>query len=135
MTEMTVSLGAAGLGLGGVGGGPGAPAAPTQAGRDGRGRAGPAGLLAAAAGPRTLDPEAAGNRAGGLGGGGFDCTRDGAPHAQKNALKPWQKQCWCISPQAHAAFVHNMEDVPGSARNRSTTVARWSAWTKAASSW
>ena len=26
-------------------------------------------------------------------------------------MKPWQKQCWCIPPQADAAFVHNMEDV------------------------
>ena len=26
-------------------------------------------------------------------------------------MKPWLKQCWCIPPQANAAFVHNMEDV------------------------
>ncbi|MCY4519868.1 MAG: IS630 family transposase [Caldilineaceae bacterium] len=26
-------------------------------------------------------------------------------------MKPWQKKCWCIPPQANAAFVHNMEDV------------------------
>ena len=26
-------------------------------------------------------------------------------------MKPWRKQCWCIPPQANAAFVHNREDV------------------------
>ena len=30
---------------------------------------------------------------------------------KKNALKPWRHDCWCIPPQADAAFVHNMEDV------------------------
>ena len=45
------------------------------------------------------------------GGGGRDCARDRASGPQKNALKPWQKQCWCIPPQANATFVHKREDV------------------------
>ena len=34
-----------------------------------------------------------------------------APDAQKNPLKPWLKQCWCIPPEANAEFVCCMEDV------------------------
>jgi hypothetical protein len=37
-------------------------------------------------------------------------VRDGAPDAQKNELKPWQKQAWCI-PAVSAEFVAAMEDV------------------------
>jgi hypothetical protein len=37
--------------------------------------------------------------------------RDGAHRTQKNELKPWLKQCWCIPPEANAAFVWRMEDV------------------------
>ena len=33
------------------------------------------------------------------------------PDAQKNELKPWLKQCWCIPPAHNAAFVCAMEDV------------------------
>ena len=36
--------------------------------------------------------------------------RDGAAAPEKNALKPWQKQEWCI-PQVSADFVAHMEDV------------------------
>ena len=36
--------------------------------------------------------------------------RDGAPAAQKNALKPWQKKEWCI-PKVSADFVAHMEEV------------------------
>ena len=36
---------------------------------------------------------------------------DGAPGAQKNRLKPWLKDCWCIPPKEDAGFVAAMEDV------------------------
>ena len=36
---------------------------------------------------------------------------DGAAGAEKNALKPWLKACWCIPPKANADFVCAMEDV------------------------
>ena len=32
------------------------------------------------------------------------------PHAQKNILKPWQKEAWCI-PSVSAKFVWRMEDI------------------------
>jgi hypothetical protein len=35
----------------------------------------------------------------------------GAPDLEKNRLKPWLKQMWCIPPKANAAFVARMEDV------------------------
>ncbi len=35
----------------------------------------------------------------------------GAPNLEKNRLKPWLKQMWCIPPKANAAFVAQMEDV------------------------
>ena len=38
-------------------------------------------------------------------------SRNGAPDAQKNELKPWLKECWCIPPQGSAEFVCAMEDV------------------------
>ena len=31
--------------------------------------------------------------------------------AEKNELKPWLKECWCIPPKANAEFVCAMEDV------------------------
>ena len=37
--------------------------------------------------------------------------RNGAPDAEKNELKPWLKECWCIPPQGSAEFVCAMEDV------------------------
>jgi DDE superfamily endonuclease len=40
-----------------------------------------------------------------------DLRRVGAPHAQKNDLKPWLKERWCIPPKANADFVWRMEDV------------------------
>jgi hypothetical protein len=35
----------------------------------------------------------------------------GAPDLEKNRLKPWLKQMWCIPPKANAAFVCQMEDI------------------------
>ncbi len=35
----------------------------------------------------------------------------GAADLEKNRLKPWLKQKWCIPPKANAAFVAQMEDV------------------------
>ena len=40
-----------------------------------------------------------------------DLRRDGAAGAQKNELKPWLKEQWCIPPEADAEFVCAMEDV------------------------
>jgi hypothetical protein len=37
--------------------------------------------------------------------------RDGAAGAEKNEIKPWLKDQWCIPPQASAEFVCAMEDV------------------------
>ena len=37
--------------------------------------------------------------------------RDGAPDLEKNELKPWLKECWCLPPQGSAEFVCAMEDV------------------------
>jgi DDE superfamily endonuclease len=37
--------------------------------------------------------------------------RDGAAGAEKNEIKPWLKQQWCIPPEASAEFVCAMEDV------------------------
>ena len=34
-----------------------------------------------------------------------------AADAEKNELKPWLKECWCIPPQGSAEFVCAMEDV------------------------
>ena len=31
--------------------------------------------------------------------------------AEKNELKPWLKECWCLPPQGSAEFVCAMEDV------------------------
>ena len=36
---------------------------------------------------------------------------DGAPDSEKNELKPWLKECWCLPPQGSAEFVCAMEDV------------------------
>jgi hypothetical protein len=33
------------------------------------------------------------------------------PDLEKNRLKPWLKQMWCIPPKANATFVSQMEDV------------------------
>jgi DDE superfamily endonuclease len=32
-------------------------------------------------------------------------------NAEKNELKPWLKQQWCLPPKAHGEFVYHMEDV------------------------
>ena len=37
--------------------------------------------------------------------------RDGAPDVEKNQLKPWLKECWCLPPQGSAEFVCAMEGV------------------------
>jgi hypothetical protein len=37
--------------------------------------------------------------------------RDGAADAEKNEIKPWLREQWCIPPEADAAFVCAMEDV------------------------
>ena len=61
------------------------------------------------AGP--LEPAAARRRTGPPGGRGRDLPRDRAPHAQKNDLKPWLSEQWCLAPTADPAFVWQMGDV------------------------
>src|SRR5437764_2400266 len=58
-----------------------------------------------------MDHEAVGRPAGRTGGGGHRLRRDGATGAQKNEIKPWRKEQWCIPPGADAEFVAAMEDV------------------------
>ena len=68
------------------------------------------GLQPSARGPRPLDPASAGGQDGGTGFGYVLVPRDGAAALEKNLLKPWQKQQWCI-PKVSADFVAHMEDV------------------------
>ncbi len=78
-----------------------------------------AGLLRAPGRPGALEPAPAGRRAGAPagrragapGGGGGRLPRDGAPDAQKNALKPHLSEQWCLAPTADPDFVWRMEDV------------------------
>src|SRR5256885_11564214 len=37
--------------------------------------------------------------------------RDGAAGAEKNDIKPWIVESWCIPPDADAEYVWRMEDV------------------------
>ena len=57
-----------------------------------------------------LDPAPFGGPGGGVGVGALPIPRDGAAAPEKNSLKPWQKQEWCI-PKVSAEFVAHMEDV------------------------
>jgi hypothetical protein len=38
-------------------------------------------------------------------------TRNGTPSTEKNEIKPWLKEQYCIPPEANAAFVCQMEEV------------------------
>ena len=58
-----------------------------------------------------LDHANAGRRIGGAGDCGQHQPGDGAPDSEKNELKPWLKECWCLPPQGSAEFVCAMEDV------------------------
>ena len=58
----------------------------------------------------TIGSTVAGWEGGGTGAGAVPVPRDGAAAPEKNVLKPWQKQEWCI-PQVSADFVAQMEDV------------------------
>ncbi len=42
---------------------------------------------------------------------GWRESGDGSSYAQKNDLKPWLKQCWCIPPKSDAQFACAMEDI------------------------
>ena len=69
------------------------------------------GLRRTAGGPGELDAEVVGRPAGRMRDSGEHPPRDGVQDAQKNELKPWLKECWCIPPQGSAEFVCAMEDV------------------------
>jgi hypothetical protein len=57
-----------------------------------------------------LDVTVAGGRSGGLGLGSLAVSGNRAPIAQKNELKPWQHQQWCL-PHVGAEFVAQMEEI------------------------
>ena len=50
-------------------------------------------------------PATAGGPAGGMRDSGQHQHRNRAPDTEKNELKPWLKECWCIPPQGNAEFV------------------------------
>jgi DDE superfamily endonuclease len=85
--------------------------AAAQAGWGAGGAPARAELLPAAAGARPLDVALAGGALRGAGGRRADLARAGAAGVKKSELKPWLKECWCIPPQANAAFVAAMEEV------------------------
>src|SRR5579884_2536086 len=57
-----------------------------------------------------MDHATLGRPIGQAGGRRDDLRRDGAAHAQKNELKPWLKEEWCI-PSVSPEFVWRMEAV------------------------
>ena len=63
------------------------------------------GHIPAAGGTGQLDHANAGRRIGGAGDCGQHQPGDGAPDSEKNELKPWLKECWCLPPQGSAEFV------------------------------
>src|SRR5262249_19093181 len=90
---------------------PGAAQPPADARRPGRGPTHRPGLLRPARGPPGVDEAVAGAQVRRMGGRPRDPRRDGAAVPQKNEIKPWLKEQWCIPPQADAEFVCRMEDV------------------------
>ncbi len=87
------------------------PSREPQARWPGRGSPDRLGLLRSASGPPAMDATAFGRPVGRVGGGGRRLRRDGAARPQKNEIKPWLKEQWCIPPEADAEFVCAMEDV------------------------
>jgi hypothetical protein len=57
-----------------------------------------------------LDHAVTGGAAGGTPGHRGHRRCDGAPHAQKHVLKPWQQEAWCL-PRVSAECVWRMEDI------------------------
>ena len=57
-----------------------------------------------------MDDARPGRQGGGVGSGGISVPRDGAAALEKNTLKQWRKQQWCI-PKVGGEFVAAMEDV------------------------
>ncbi len=87
------------------------PSREPQARWPGRGSPDRLGLLRSASGPPAMYATAFGRPVGRVGGGGRRLRRDGAARPQKNEIKPWLKEQWCIPPEADAEFVCAMEDV------------------------
>jgi len=58
-----------------------------------------------------MDATIVGGQTRGVGGRGIDQSRNRAPYAKKNAVKPWLKQQWCLPKEHNAEFVWRMEDV------------------------
>ena len=58
-----------------------------------------------------VESAAAGRSTGGFGDRRVGLPRDGPAVSEKNDVKPWLKEHWCIPPQEDAAFVADMERV------------------------
>src|SRR5512135_872812 len=82
-----------------------------EARRSGRGAVDRPGLLGAAGGPGGVDHAVAGRQTRRVGGRRLDLRRDGPTGSEKNEIKPWLREQWCIPPEADAEFVCAMEDV------------------------
>ena len=69
-----------------------------------------AGLQYSARGATVLDDAVVGRQVSCAPGGRGSLGCNGTPHTQKNTLKPWLREAWCI-PTVSAEFVWRMEDV------------------------
>jgi hypothetical protein len=69
------------------------------------------GVLGGARRSRILDDATVGRQTGRVEDRRFGFRRDGASRSQKNEIKPWLKEQWCLSPEQDAEFVCAMEDV------------------------
>ena len=58
-----------------------------------------------------MDLADAGRWTGGKGDSGEYQHGDGAPDSEKNQIKPWLKECWCLPPRGSAELACAMEDV------------------------
>ena len=62
--------------------------------------------------------------------------RDGAPDLEKNQLKPWLKECWCLPPQGSSRVcMRHGRRAGGLSPPAMKTRKFWCAWTRPASNW
>jgi hypothetical protein len=69
------------------------------------------GLQRATGGPLPLDLATAGRRTGCARPDRRRQHRNGVASAQKNDIRPWIVETWCVPPKADAEFVWRMQDV------------------------
>src|SRR5262249_50330179 len=98
---------------------PTAPAAQAGAGRGRGGEADHAGLLAAPGGARELDAGPAGRPDGAAELRRGRVPGHGPARPEKNEIKPWLKQQWCIPPEASAELGWHMGVVRDVSHGRS----------------